>query len=388
MRTRPNVAALSGATAVLSLALSFAACQLVGGIDEITLGGGDALDAGESFDVATGPADEGGLDGSADARSSTDAAPGQGDSSSHNDSSADIDATVDAAPPSAPSCTGIDWICANTLDCCARNPVRGGTFYRSNDGSQPATVSDFKLDLFEVTVGRFRNFVNDGSGTRSKPPAAGAGAHPAIANSGWTATMTSKLAFDTAEFVSELKCDANLATWSDTPNGSETLPINCVDFYEAFAFCAWDGGRLPTEAEWNFAAAAGSAQRVYPWGATASPSNACYDCACDGSPTKSGAGSGQCARSDILPVGSFPAGAGKWGQRDLSGSVWEWTLDFYATPYPSPCTDCANLGSGSNRVLRGGSFTSIPSDGMTTVRNASGVPAIRFPDTGFRCARD
>jgi|SRR5580704_4705762 sulfatase modifying factor 1 len=56
------------------------------------------------------------------------------------------------------------------------------------------------------------------------------------------------------------------ATWTPSPSGSENLPINCVDWAEAYAFCIWDGGFLPSDAEWEYAAAGGSEQREYPWG--------------------------------------------------------------------------------------------------------------------------
>src|SRR6185503_5212427 len=105
--------------------------------------------------------------------------------------------------------------------------------------------------------------------------------------------------------------------------------MNCVSWFEAFAFCAWDGGRLPTETEWNYAAAGGNEQRVYPWGANIDLTKASYDCAGDGS----GTGTPNCMFSDMLPVGSrSPQGDGKWGQADLAGNVWEWTLDWGATP--------------------------------------------------------
>ena len=65
-------------------------------------------------------------------------------------------------------------------------------------------------------------------------------------------------------------CDATHATWTaSSTGGQENLPINCVNWYEAYAFCIWDGGFLPSEAEWEYAAAGGSEQRQYPWGTTA-----------------------------------------------------------------------------------------------------------------------
>ena len=74
--------------------------------------------------------------------------------------------------------------------------------------------------------------------------------------------------------------NANLAsctiysTWTASAGSQENLPINCVNWYEAYAFCIWDGGFLPSEAEWEYAAAGGSQQREYPWGST-TPGTAC-----------------------------------------------------------------------------------------------------------------
>jgi formylglycine-generating enzyme required for sulfatase activity len=105
--------------------------------------------------------------------------------------------------------------------------VPGGTFYRSYDGvdftnkSYPATVSDFYLDKYEITVGRFRAFVNAGMGTQASPPAAGAGAHPGITGSGWDSTRNTNLSANTAALTTALKCDATYPTWTDTAGGNE-----------------------------------------------------------------------------------------------------------------------------------------------------------------------
>ena len=70
---------------------------------------------------------------------------------------------------------------SGTDDCCASPLVPGGTFNRDNDPNYPATVSDFRLDKYEITVGRFRAFVNAGMGTQANPPAAGSDANPNVA---------------------------------------------------------------------------------------------------------------------------------------------------------------------------------------------------------------
>src|SRR5687768_8255594 len=94
---------------------------------------------------------------------------------------------------SAPSCNGLAATCGASKndDCCRSLLTPGGTYNRSYDGvdhvnaSFPATVSDFYLDKFEVTVGRLRKFVDAGMGTQKTPLPEGAGAHPRIAGSGW-----------------------------------------------------------------------------------------------------------------------------------------------------------------------------------------------------------
>jgi formylglycine-generating enzyme required for sulfatase activity len=251
--------------------------------------------------------------------------------------------------------------------------VAGGTYYRSNDVNYPATVSDFRLDRFEITVGRFRAFVEVYPGSR---PKAGAGAHPLIAGSGWDSAWDASLPLDQATLIAALKC-GGMQRWTDPPSGNETLPMNCITWYDAFAFCAWDGGRLPTEAEWNYAAAGGEEQRVYPWSnppssTTIASTYAVYDSA------------------PIAIVGSKPAGDGKWGQADLSGNMWEWNLDGDADTYPHPkpdtCNDCADIQTFSPRIFRGGGWKYDASYMLSSFRY-SDDPAVRYDDIGVRCAR-
>jgi formylglycine-generating enzyme required for sulfatase activity len=283
----------------------------------------------------------------------------------------------------APSCSGLASTCgpSGNESCCAIGAIPGGTFNRGNDANYPATVSAFRLDRFEITVGRFRHFMASYPGNK---PVAGAGAHPLIAGSGWQAAWDASLAANQAALKTAVSCDATYQTWTDMAGGNENKPMNCLDWYEAFAFCAWDGGRLATEAEWNYAAAGGSEQRVYPWGAGA-PDNAhaVYDCTGDGSAADS------CAATDILNVGAkSTVGDGKWGQADLAGGVWEWNLDWYGDSYIATCSDCAIVSKStvSGRVVRGGSWHFDASVLLSSVRFNNG-PTDHGNYLGARCAR-
>jgi len=288
----------------------------------------------------------------------------------------------------APSCSGLAATCgpSGNDDCCKSLLVPGGTFDRSYDGvdfkdpNYPATVDDFYLDKYEITVGRFRQFVSAGMGTQASPPAAGAGAHPGITGSGWDSTWNTNLAGNKATLTTNLKCWPSSQTWTDTAGSNESKPVNCLDWYAAFAFCAWDGGRLATEAEWNYAAAGGDEQRYYPWSSpptstTIDDSYAVY-CASNNPP---------CIFS-IQNVGSkSPKGDGKWGQSDLAGNVWEWTLDWYAA-YPSPCIDCADLTAATYRVRRGGGFDGSASL-LRSADRSNDYPLYLNYYLGARCAR-
>jgi formylglycine-generating enzyme len=294
-----------------------------------------------------------------------------------------------------------------TESCCTSLEVTGGTYYRSytNNGAgptgeaDPATVSTFRLDLYDVTVGRFRQFVNI-----VLPPNGGAGWLPSpssgkhtylnggkgLANSGdpgtyepgWVATDDSNI----APTDTNLGCDANFATWTASPGNQESLPINCVNWWEAYAFCIWDGGFLPSDAESEYAAAGGSQQREYPWGSTA-PGTACPGTGCQYAiyNCEYPSGTQTCAGvANIAPVGTATQGAALSGQFDLAGNVFEWNLDWYAAY--AACTDCAAVTAASYRVIRGGSFINSASNLRPPHRDGD-TSTIRDYVVGLRCSR-
>jgi formylglycine-generating enzyme required for sulfatase activity len=259
--------------------------------------------------------------------------------------------------------------------------VTGEAFYRDYDGvlltsqAAPATVSNFQLDTYEITVGRFRKFVAAYPGSA---PAAGSGKNPNNASdTGWDATWNTdgSLEATAAALTGPLKC-GTAQTWTDAAGtaAAESLPITCLDWFEAEAFCIWDGGRLPTEAEWNYAAAGGSEQRVFPWSVpststTVDGSNAVYN-----------------AAGPAVVGSKSPKGDGLFGQADLAGNVWEWVQDWYDATYILPCNNCANLTRATTRVLRGTGFLSIPPSWYSSYRNGD-TPSDHFNTRGARCAR-
>ena len=235
-------------------------------------------------------------------------------------------------------------------------------------------------------MGRFRAFVKAGMGTQAAPPQVGAGAHANITGSGWDSSWNPKLVADAQALVAAVKCNATFQTWTDMLGDNEDRPMNCLTWYEAMAFCAWDGGYLPTEAEWNYAATGGDQQRAYPWSSppgslTVDGSHASYS---DGTNCV-GDGMAGCALTDLVPVGTKPDGDGRWGQADLAGNVTEWMLDLISV-YLNPCTDCARLTGASDRVIRGGSFIQSAFFMRTTARSPF-TPENRSPGIGARCAR-
>ncbi|HEY5921101.1 MAG TPA: SUMF1/EgtB/PvdO family nonheme iron enzyme [Kofleriaceae bacterium] len=306
--------------------------------------------------------------------------------------------------PNPLSCEGLAPTCGptSTSPCCDSPVVPGGTFYRGYDVgtdnmypdmSFPATVSSFRLDKYEITVGRFRQFVNAGFGTQQQPPEANAGARTlnGMESAGWDPSWNASLEVDTATLIAALDCDASMHTWTDPPGANENRPLNCITWFEAMAFCAWDGGFLPTEAEWNFAAAGGSVARAYPWSSPPSDIviNRIYASYWDTTDGCVGDGDPACTLTDLLPVGSLPAGDGLWGQSDLGGNVWEWLLDWSAAPLEyamTTCIDCANLTPSPNRTMRSGCFGIGAENARGAARSVAG-PTARLYVTGARCAR-
>lgn len=357
----------------------------------------------------------------------------------------------------APSCTGGlgagDQCGPNGESCCAsaRVPEVGAAVdYSMNTVVTTPTstttfkydahVSAFRLDKYEVTVGRLRSFFKAMNGNPQANFEAtmgpDAGKHPKIAGSGWKSTWNKRLPASFTDIDSRYGdpaltpnggqfCmrgahgDYGTTTWTPSADTNPSLvdnfevkPVVCIDWYTLFAFCAWDGGRLPTTAEWG--AAAGDDQGyTYPWGG-APMSNANVVTALNafvgqwpnftwGLTYRTAYDRG----THVAPVGS--KAATRYGIYDLGGNAMEWLLD---SKLPSgTCTDCADLSNwkdpvlawpngeaemgkgdvtwkdGGYRVVRGGSWEGHDPANVKGTWNGMEV-GFTYHALGGRCARD
>jgi iron(II)-dependent oxidoreductase len=153
--------------------------------------------------------------------------------------------------------------------------------------------------------------------------------------------------------------------------GRQRHPINCVDWNQANQYAKFKGARLPSEAEYEYAATSGGKNQKYPWG---------NDDATSDKAVMSG--------DSTMPVCSKPAGNTSQGLCDMVGNVWELVEDVYQSSYVGAPTDgSAFEGAGSLRVVRGGSFFSSFAGYLRADRRSGVDPGNRDGDIGFRLAR-
>jgi formylglycine-generating enzyme required for sulfatase activity len=171
--------------------------------------------------------------------------------------------------------------------------------------------------------------------------------------------------------VADGACQAS--SYADDSNFNEAdYPVVGVSWNDADTYCAWVGGQLPTEAQWEYAAR-GDDGRLYPWG--------------NELPTCDLAQFSGCG-SLTVPVGSFsPAGDSWVGAADMAGNVWEWVADWYDSDYYeiSPADNPTGPASGDYKVLRGGSWNRNPIY-LRVATRVNADPDLRPGNFGFRCA--
>jgi iron(II)-dependent oxidoreductase len=253
--------------------------------------------------------------------------------------------------------------------------VAGGPFQMGTDApwaydnERPrhvVEVSEFFIDRFPVSNDDFLAFIDDGGYRRRE----------LWHTEGWAFREAEQLEHPLFWRQSAQGWERRrFVLWEPLPRAE---PVCHVCWYEADAYARWAGRRLPTEAEWEKAAAAtpDGAARRYPWGGT--PPNL--------------------SRANLWPtgghpaaIGAFPAGASAWGAEQLLGDVWEWTASDFG-PYPGfrafPYPEYSAVFFGPEyKILRGGSWAVAPDAIRNTFRNWD-YPIRRQIFAGFRCARD
>lgn len=208
--------------------------------------------------------------------------------------------------------------------------ARKGLIMRWNRVAVPA----FHIDLSEVTVAAYRRCVQ--AGLCSEP-----------------ATLQT--------------CNYRLA-------GRDRAAVNCVSLHQASVYCRWVGKRLPTEAEWMFAAR-GSDRRLYPWGDRPPEGRVCS--------RRWESQLGPCS------TGEFPTGDSPFGLHDMAGNVWEWTATRVEANHDPALLDGTNPDpdKGQLHVIRGGGWGDVQSELFSFVARGTDPPGVQNTNYGFRCAR-
>jgi formylglycine-generating enzyme required for sulfatase activity len=257
--------------------------------------------------------------------------------------------------------------------------IAGGKFFMGSDdkkdeeNERPAhqvALSPYCIDLTEVTVAAYKQCSDKGECKR------------APRENEWPG-ITAR----------EHKVYDPLCNIRDV-DARSSHPINCVDWELADTFCRVKGGRLPTEAEWEFATR-GSDGRKYPWGDSPPTDgtrlNACgKECVAWGKKVNeevTAMYSADDGFATTAPVGSFPKGASPFGLEDVVGNVWEWASDWYAPYTPGAQVDPKG-GAGEDRVLRGGAWNGGDPGWVRPTYRFKSAPTLRSHGIGFRCAKD
>jgi formylglycine-generating enzyme required for sulfatase activity len=251
------------------------------------------------------------------------------------------------------------WIQGDMVDISGGSFAMGSDAVDANQNEKPVhevTVASFRLDRTEVTVKAYGACLR--AGKCSEP-----------------------------EGYRDKRGDYHIFCNWHHPEDRLNHPINCVDFQQAAAFCAWAGKRLPTEEEWEYAARGGGEDRKFPWGNQAPDQtrlNACGNVCVKNLIAKRFPGGTPLYETtdgwpETSPVRTFPAGASKHGVMDLAGNVWEWTSSMFANYDGS--------GAEPKRVLRGGSWGGGDARTERTTNRFRLDPTSRAQFLGFRCAK-
>jgi formylglycine-generating enzyme len=257
------------------------------------------------------------------------------------------------------------------------------------DGEGPVhevTVRPFWIDCGAVTNARFREFVD------------ATGYVTAATSFGWSFVFGGLLPDDFEDTAGVAAApwwrQVFGAVW-DHPEGPQSdlegrddHPVIHVSWDDAQAFCAWSASRLPTEAEWEYAARGGLAQQTFPWGPDLEPGGEHRMNVWQGQfPAENTEADGWYGTAPVL---SYPANG--YGLHNMTGNVWEWCSDWFGPEYyaSSPARDPRGPDSGTHRVMRGGSYLCHDSycNRYRVAARSGNTPDASTGNLGFRTVRD
>jgi sulfatase modifying factor 1 len=256
--------------------------------------------------------------------------------------------------------------------------IPGGKFKMGTDDGMPyeapiheVDVKPFLMDDHEVTVAEFAKFV-EATNYKTEAEKFGSSGVFNVHSGQWEMTKG--------------------ADWRHSEGPESTAkpdePVVQVSWNDAMAYAKWIGKRLPTEAEWEFAARGGLEGKKYAWGDELKPNGKPVANWWQGSFPENNTGEdGFLMRA---PVKSFPPNG--YGLYDVAGNAWEWAADWYAEDYyaTSPANNPTGPARGDERVIRGGSWM-CAENFCTNYRVAArshSTPETGLNNLGFRCAKD
>jgi formylglycine-generating enzyme required for sulfatase activity len=299
--------------------------------------------------------------------------------------------------------------------------IKGGLFQMGADNNQarpdeypkhPVEVGAFWMDVHEVTNAQFKEFVDqtgyvtvaekdvDWNELRTQLP-------PGTPKPADSLLAAGSMVFTPPTYAVDLNDYSQWWTWTagacwkhpsgpnSSINGLENYPVIHVCYFDAVAYCKWAGKRLPTEAEWEFAARGGLEYNIYPWGEEHFEK---------GLP-KANSWQGNFPHINTLKDGFITSAPIKsyapnnYGLFDMAGNVWEWTSDWYDGDYYQSLSQSVPTlnpegpesdGNNSRKTVRGGSFLCNDSY-CSSYRVAARMPGdinSGMSHTGFRCVKD
>ncbi|RIU94890.1 formylglycine-generating enzyme family protein [Oceanobacillus picturae] len=277
--------------------------------------------------------------------------------------------------------------------------IKGGKFLMGTqekagfpeDGEGPIRnikVNSFYIDPHTVTNGSFARFVEE-TGYRTEAE-----------QYGWSFVFYKLVSETTAKKVKQKVAQTPWwlvvegATW-DQPEGPDSNiadrmdhPVIHVSWNDAMAYCEWAGKRLPTEAEWEYAARGGLEQKTYPWGDELTPEGKHQCNIWQGDfPKENTVEDGYVGTA---PAASFPPN--RYGLYNMAGNVWEWCSDWFATNIHKRGgkDNPSGAEAGTNKVMRGGSYLCHDSycNRYRVAARTANSPDSSTGNIGFRCVMD